>query len=333
MFENKERIRVHIENRSTSPSVYLATPERVKAACARHPAVAEHLQITIGEDLREFDDAIKSADALIGFFFPTDNFSDRAPNLRLVHLIGAGADHLAPFNWIPSDLKLTTSSGVHSRIARDYAMMALLMLNHRIPYFTSAKIAKIYDRRFPTGTWKKTVVIIGVGQMGAAAAKGAKLLGMRVLGIRRSAQPHPDVDEMFETKDLHAILPRADFVLITTPLTRETNGLIGHAELDLMRPHAGLINMGRAGIVDNEALARKLRKGELGGAVIDVFRPEPLPRDSFLWDVPNLIMTPHVSSDEEEDYIPGCLDVFFENIARLRAGQALLNEFDTLREY
>jgi phosphoglycerate dehydrogenase-like enzyme len=156
---------------------------------------------------------------------------------------------------------------------------------------------------------------------------------MRVIGIRKSKRPHPDVDEMFGHADLDAVIPRADFVLVATPLTEETRGMIGRQQLSLMKPDAGLINIGRAGVVDYEALAGHLRRGELAGAVLDVFDPEPLPKDSFLWEVPNLIMTPHVSSDEADDYIPGCLDVFFENVARMRSGHPLINVFDFSRGY
>jgi phosphoglycerate dehydrogenase-like enzyme len=211
--------------------------------------------------------------------------------------------------------------------------MAVLLLNHNIPHFTTAKIARKYDQLFSTGVWKKTLAVIGVGHMGGAAANGAKRLGMRVIGIRQSREPHADVDEMFGPADLPQVLARADFVLVTTPLTAATTGLIGRREFDLMKPWAGLINMSRAGVVDYVALADKLRARELSGAVLDVFDPEPLPPTSFLWDVPNLILTPHVSSDEAEDYSAGCLDLFFENINRIQSERPIINQVDLVRGY
>ena len=129
------------------------------------------------------------------------------------------------------------------------------------------------------------------------------------------------------------VLPRADVVLVTVPLTAETRRLLGRKELDLLPPHAGLVNMARAGVVDYAALADKLARGELSGAVLDVFDPEPLPPDSPLWRTPNVILTPHVSSDDAERYIPRTLDLLFANVRRYRAGCPLRNLVDPTREY
>ena len=118
---------------------------------------------------------------------------------------------------------------------------------------------------------------------------------------------------------------RADFVLVTLPLTPETRGLFDRRRLDRMKPTAGLVNMGRAGVVDHAALADKLREGSLAGAVLDVHEPEPLPASSPLWTTPNLIVTPHVSSDDVESYIPLTLDLLFDNLARDLAGRPLRN--------
>jgi phosphoglycerate dehydrogenase-like enzyme len=130
---------------------------------------------------------------------------------------------------------------------------------------------------------------------------------------------------MFDRTGLEQVLPRADFVLVTTPLTSETKNLLGRRELNLMRPGAGLINLGRARVVDYDALREKLTAGELGGAVLDVFDPEPLPSDSPLWETPNLVITPHVASDDEEQYMPRTLDLVFDNIHRYLSDRPLRN--------
>ncbi len=147
--------------------------------------------------------------------------------------------------------------------------------------------------------------------MGGAAAVRAKQLGLRVIGVRNSGRPHPAVDDMFKPDGLDEALRDADFVLVSVPLTSATLGLIDKNRLGLMKPSASLINMARAEVVDYRALADKLVQGELSGAILDVFDPEPLPPDSFLWDIPNLILTPHVSSDDPERYIPDVLDLLF----------------------
>ena len=128
-------------------------------------------------------------------------------------------------------------------------------------------------------------------------------------------------------------MPDCDFLLLTVPATPETHRLIDSRRLALLRPGAGVINMGRGSTLDPTALADALSEGRLAGAVIDVFETEPLPPSSPLWDVPNLIITPHVSSDDRRAYVPLTLDLVFENLGRLLAGRPLLNQVDPLRGY
>ena len=130
---------------------------------------------------------------------------------------------------------------------------------------------------------------------------------------------------MYGPEGIDAVLRRADFVVVTTPLTPETDNLIDRRRLDLMKPGAGLTNMSRARVVDYRALAEKLRWGSLAGAILDVFDPEPLPPSSPLWRTPNLIVTPHVSSDDDVAYVPPTLDLFFDNVRRYLAGRPLRN--------
>jgi len=138
---------------------------------------------------------------------------------------------------------------------------------------------------------------------------------------------------MFGPRALHKVLARADIVLLNTALTSHTRFLMGRREFALMKPGAGFINMSRGGLVDPQALEEALRTGHLGGAMIDVSYPEPLPADASLWDAPNLIITPHVLSDDIEHYIPRTLDIFFDNIRRYIAGKPLRNVVDLEREY
>jgi phosphoglycerate dehydrogenase-like enzyme len=133
---------------------------------------------------------------------------------------------------------------------------------------------------------------------------------------------------MFRTDDLDMALPLADFVLLAAPLTPETKLLIDKRRIRLMKPGAGLINIGRAGLVDYAALEDALCEGRLSGAVLDVYDPEPLPPSSPLWMLNNLIIMPHVTSDDEEQYLPKSFDLVFENVRRLTAGKQLLNVVD-----
>jgi len=327
------KLRLHVENVSTMAPVFQIQPEQWEAAVARHPALARRLDVTIGWDLQMFDERMQTAEILIGWRFPKDDFARRAPHLRWIHMTGAGIEHLMPLDWLPKRVAVTTNSGVHAPKAGEFAAMAILMINNHMPALMTAQRDGRWHRIFSTPVRGKTLAIVGVGAMGGAAAERAKRLGMRVLGVRRSRRPHRHIDRMYGPADLDRVLPRADIVLLTVPLTAETRQLIGKRELDLMKPAAGLINLARARVVDYDALGAKLARGELSGAILDVFDPEPLPPDSPLWTMPNVVMTPHVSSDDVERYVPRTLDLVFANVSRYLAGRPLTNRVRPEREY
>ena len=206
--------------------------------------------------------------------------------------------------------------------------MALAMLNNNIPKYLTDQRQKAWRPVFVTEIVGKTLAVIGLGAMGGAVARAGKSLGLHVIGIRRSGRPTRQVREVYPPGKLKQVLKRADFVALTLPHTAATAGLMDAAALDAMKPGAGLINMGRGGVLDHKALAQRLRDGRLGGAILDVHDPEPIPKSSRLWAVPNLILTPHVSSDDDLTYVPRTLDLVFANMARLLAGKPLHNRVD-----
>ena len=327
-----KRIHLHIENGSELGSVFEATPRRVQEALARHPRLKGRLEITIGYDGDIIEREIGTADAIFAWNFDRKNLARRAPRLRWVHAHGAGVSHLMPLDWLPRGAVLTNSRGVHGPKADEYTTMALLMLNNNLPRTVTNQRRAKWEQPFNTGIAGKTLLILGVGHVGGGAAHWAKRFGLTVLGIRRTGKRHPDVDEMHPPSALKKLLPRADFVLVTAPLTAETRHMIGARELDLMKPGAGLVNYSRANLVDYGALAKRLRAGKLS-AILDVFDPEPLPRSSPLWNVPNLIITPHCSSDDREQYTPRTLDLVFRNMERFIEGKPLLNRVDPQLQY
>jgi phosphoglycerate dehydrogenase-like enzyme len=138
---------------------------------------------------------------------------------------------------------------------------------------------------------------------------------------------------MHQFEDLDTLLPLADFVVLAAPLTKETTGLLNKRRLGLLKPGAGFINIGRAGSVDHDALAAALQSGSLSGAILDVFDPEPLPQSSPLWTTENLLVVPHVTSDDEDRYLPKTFDLVFENARRLVTKEPLLNRVDPARGY
>jgi phosphoglycerate dehydrogenase-like enzyme len=327
------KLRVHVENVSSMAPVFQIQPAQWEAAAARHRQLARRLDVTIGWDLERFAQRMRTAEVLIGWRFPKDDLARSAPHLRWIHMTGAGIEHIMPLDWLPPRVAVTTNSGVHAPKAGEFAAMAILMVNNHMPALMTAQREGRWRRIFSTPARGKTLAIVGVGAMGGAAAARAKQLGMHVLGVRRSRRPHRHVDEMYGPVELGRVLPRADIVLVTVPLTAETHHLIGKRELDLMRPDAGLINMARARVVDYDALGVKLAHGELSGAILDVFDPEPLPADSPLWTMPNVVITPHVSSDDADSYVPRTLDLVFANIGRYLAGRPLRNRVRRERQY
>jgi glyoxylate/hydroxypyruvate reductase len=346
MPDPNRRVRLHIQNLPpadptdhipdrNADDAFMATPERYAEACARHPDLARHLDTTISNDMDEFHAAMADAEVVFSKTkFLRENFPvPHAPNLKWVFVTSVGVDTLVPTHWLPPGAVLVNNRGTHAKKGGEYAATALLMIANRIPFYVTRQRQAHWCPMFFNGIAGQTLVVVGVGTMGGAAAEQAKRLGMYVIGVDVNVTAHPYVDEMVGPGGLDAVLPRADILLVNVPLTRLTRGLIGRQRLDLLKPEAGLINVARGGIVDQDALADKLDKGELSGAVLDVFEPEPLPPESRLWSTPNLIMTPHVSIDDAAEYIPRSLDVFFDNLRCYLAGEPLPNLVDSERGY
>jgi len=319
------RFRVHIKNNRAGEMVFRVTPERYADACRRHADAAARVDARIDWDLDDFEASIAEAHALITWDLPTPDLGRRAPNLKWIHVIGAGVEHLAPLDWLPPGVTLINNRGIHAEKAGEYGAMALLMLSNGLPRFVSQQRGHVWDAHFATPIAGKTLLVVGAGHMGLAVARRAKGLGLKIEGIRRGGRRARHVDTMHRPDALDGLLPEADFVLVTTPLTAETRNLIDRRRIGLMKPTAGLINMARGPVVDDRALAEALTEGRLAGAILDVFDPEPLPATSTLWDTPNLVITPHVAGDDDVSYIPLTLDLFFENVGRSLAGRPLRN--------
>jgi phosphoglycerate dehydrogenase-like enzyme len=318
---------LHVENSRKRQPLFQLTEPIYAAAVKRHRALARRLKVTIGWDGDILDGALKTADFMINSNPPRDRLRDRAPRLQWLQTTGAGIDGLMPFDWLPADITLTNNSGAHGDKAEDYCAMALLMLQTRTPEVINNQLNKKWEPIFTTPIAGKTAVIIGFGDLGSAAGRAAHRLGLKVIAVTRSGRAGKPADVAYKTSRIDSVLPKADFVIVTTPLTPGTKGLLNRARLDLMKPTAGFVNIGRSPIVDYEALRDKLEKGELAGAILDVHSPEPLPADSPLWTTRNLIITPHNSCDDPR-YMDFFCDSWFANLARKLAGKPLTNQVD-----
>jgi len=323
----KAKLRVHVAHAALTPPSQRVTLERLKAAAKAFPGTLRGLDISYGDERTDFDRGLADAEALIiGGYVDLDDLRRRAPRLKWVQSTSAGVEKAVPL--MPAGVILTNASGVHVPRGGEYGMTAVLMLNSRVPTFATNQRKAHWEQHQTTPVAGKTLVILGVGSIGGEVARLAKRFGMRVLGVTRSGRPQRWVDRMYRQKDLAKVLPQADILLAVLPLTPETHGMLGRAELDLLPRHAGIVNVGRARVIDYDALQEKLRLGELSGAVLDVFYEEPLPADSPLWSAPNLIISPHCGIDDESVYIERCLAIFLDNVKRYRAGRPLRNVVD-----
>ena len=327
---------IHFETRASKPPVFRITAALVAEAAARSGLAG--IATSVNDDpaardwLAHADGLVTSNDVLRAPDFPLARLAAAAPRLRWIHIIGAGIEPLLPLDWL-GPVTLTNNSGVHVEKIRESALMALLMLNARVPAIAANQRASRWQQIFTSTCAGRTALVIGVGEMGATVAAAARDLGMRVIGVRRGGAPHPAVDRMVAVEALDQVLPEADVVVIATPLTPATRDLIDRRRIGLIKPGAGLLNIGRAGCLDHAALIDALERGPLSGAVLDVYHSEPLDPASPLWRAPNLILMPHVSSDDAERYMPKTLDLVFANAGRLQRGEPLLNAVDPALGY
>lgn len=317
-------VHLHIENARSKASIFHITPQCWEAACGRHRALGRRLRVTFGWDGDTLDAALTTAEILIGVPQRRDNLTLRAPALRWLHATSAGVDGYLPLDWLPHGVTFTNNRGAHGVKAEQFMRMAFTMLHTRMPQIIANQHAHRWAQLFSPDLTGRTALIVGLGDLGEAAARAAKQLGLNVIGVRRTARKSRHADAVYPYAKLDRLLPKADFVVLAVPLTPETRDLLNRERLASMKPTAGVINISRAPVADYTALAEQLQRGALAGAVLDVVDPEPLPANSPLWDVPNLVITPHISCDDGERYADISLDLWFENLARFFQKKPLL---------
>lgn len=253
----------------------------------------------------------------------------KAPALKWMQVFNAGIDHPVFASVLARGVRLTTSSGTAAEPIAQTAIAGMLMLARGFPRWLAGQRARKWDPApppdFPRDLRGQTLLVYGLGPIGCEIARLARLLGLKVIGVRRSQAPVAHVDAMYTPDKLGELLPQADWLVLACPLTDETRGMVNAALLDKLPRGARIINISRGEVMDEPALIAALRSGQLGGAYLDVFMQEPLPADSPLWDLPNVIVTPHNSSASSgnESRINA---LFLDNLQRWTENQPLLNE-------
>ena len=282
---------------------------------------------------------IVDADVFIGWSLRPEQFVI-AKKLKWIHSPAAAVHQLMYPELIRSKVILTNSTGVHGPVVAEHAVAVMLALAKRLPQAMHYQAGKIWAQELlwnehprPREVAGATALVVGMGGIGREFAARAKALGMKVLAVRENpAKGAGPADAVYGPEQIDQILPQADFVLLCTPVTPATTGLINGERLGKMKFGAYLINVARGPLIDDAALIEALRQKRIAGAALDVFVEEPLPADSPFWSLDNALITPHTAAVTEKLW-DRHYDLIVENLNRFLAGKPLLNEVDKGRGY
>ncbi len=282
---------------------------------------------------------IADTDVFIGWSLRPEQYI-AAKKLRWIHSPAAAVHQLMYPELIRSNVIVTNSSNVHGPVVAEHAISVLLALAKRLPQAMHYQREKKWAQTLlwnesprPREVSGATVVVVGVGGIGSAFIHHARHFGMHVIAVRESvSKGKGEADEVVSLSDLDKVLPRADYILLCTPVTPATTGMINESRLNRMKPDAYIINVGRGPLIDEAALLHALQTKRIAGAALDVFVEEPLPAESPLWSLDNLLITPHTAAVTERLWDRHS-ELIVENLRRLLAGQPLLNVVDKSKGY
>jgi phosphoglycerate dehydrogenase-like enzyme len=282
---------------------------------------------------------IPDTDVLIGWSIKPEQFR-AAHRLKWIHSPAAAVHQLMFPELVNSNVTVTNSGGVHGSVVAEHALALLLALAKRFPQAMRYQQKKKWaqetlweEQPRPREISGATVVVVGMGSIGREFTMRAKALGMRVLAVRENPDKGPSgADAVYGPSQLDSVLPQANYLLLCTPVTPATTGLMDKARLNRMKPDSYLINVGRGPLVDEEALLDALQSGKIAGAGLDVFTEEPLPPDSPFWTLENVLITPHTAAVTERLW-ERHYQLICENLKRFLEGRPLLNLIDKRRGY
>jgi phosphoglycerate dehydrogenase-like enzyme len=282
------------------------------------------------EQSAEWSELLAQAEVLLDVDQPNvgPDFAQRAPRVRWIQASSSGiGEWVRRLGIVEAPIVVTNAAGIHARPLAEYVLFAMLYFARRWPRMAAEQRAHHWERCAIDTLEGKTLGIIGLGRVGRTVAELAGPLGVRVVGLRRTSD-----GSVLGPTGLRELLGQSDYVVLSVPHTAETVGLIGAAELATMRRGAVLINIARGTVIDEAALIDALRSGHLGGAALDVVAREPLASDSPLWDMPNVLITPHsMSTAAVENSL--LTDLFCDNLRRYLDGEPLRNVIDKRRGY
>ena len=333
-----KKIKIHVKNNHWAPGSFptdaegeknfTITKEHFTQALNNFPEIKEKVEIFVDWDEDNFKTSLANSDILVAWDFSTINLKKVAPNLKWIHVISAGVEHLHPLDWMFDGLVLTNSSGAHAKKAGEYGLMSILMLqNHMTKIITNQK-NNSFVSLFSNPIAGKTVVLVGTGNLGTSMAKLVAPLGVNIIGVNKRGRITEGCSKVISIDKIDTVLPDADFLYLAVPETPETKNLISKERLNMLKPTCGIVNIGRQSVMDYDVLCEKLSNNEIAGAILDVFTHEPIEKNSKLWDIPNLVITPHVSSDDNGNYVKLTLDIFIKNLKLFIENKELSNQVD-----
>ena len=325
-------MRIHIQSKPSATNTEL-TPADWHDAVARAPDGATGHDVTFGSTPDALAPALQDAEILIAHAAILADGLPPAPKLRMVYATSAGLEKLAPYDWLPDGVALLNNRGTHAAKAGEYGLMALLLMVNHMPALMTAQREGRWHVAHGSVLRGKRLVVVGLGTLGGTTAGFARDFGMVVTGVRTTPEPHPGCERVVAVSEFDDVLPEADYLYLATPLTPATRHLLDRARIAHMPKGASVANVGRGGLIEQDALCDALESGHLAGAVLDVVEPEPIPPGHRLWTTPNLIITPHVSADDPATYNARSLDIFLDNLRAFRDGKELPNRYDTTRGY
>lgn len=309
------------------------------------PDIEPHLQnITLNVSVIHLDTDgtpdgdISDAVAMIRWWTPKDmlrHVLDEAPALRWIHTPSAGIDGIVIPELLERPITLTNAAGAHAIPIAEFVLMFMLSHVKRTQEMFALKPENAWEQGrhlHLSELYGKTLLILGLGGIGQEIARRASPFGMRVVGSRRHPQPMDGVDQVVGEDAWRELLPEADYVVIATPLTEATCGMVDAAAFARMKPEAYLINIARGEIIDTQALLDALQEGRIAGAALDALPEEPLPPTHPLWQAPNVWITPHISWSSPH-MRQRVLAIFLENLRRFGADEPLINVVDMAAGY
>ena len=288
------------------------------------------LQLLVCKNREQIETSIDEADIIFSAHtFPGD-LVVKARNLKWIQSMSAGVENFARSNLLPPNVVLTKIRGVFGPIMAEYVVGYILAITQNMKKTFVNKERKRWEPFLVDSIRGKTVGAMGLGSVGAYIAYQVHLMGALVIGLDEQEKRLPYVNKEYSPTEIEEFLGRSDFVVVTLPLTDTNEGILGERELAMMKESAYLMNVSRGPLVQEEALLKALKQGSIAGAVLDVFHEEPLPRDHPLWDLDNVIITPHISGPSIPEDIA---KIFIENLTRFEEAKKLEGVVDHEKEY